>query len=329
MPKLSISPPLLNSASPWATSLDDLKAILHSASTGAITTRTSVFSEAGFDHQPLSHRYVFFDVATGQPHPSGSQDGPVPSSTWTDNDDIAPGAQNTLNSLGYSPHPLSAYLDMLRALAPSSKTAIVSVTGSPEDVRSCYDAVVSAKFQMQMPLALEINLSCPNIPGRPPPAYSGAELSRYLEVLSEDPTIPIGVKTPPFTHDGQFREFVGAVAKYPGRLAFVTATNTLGSCLVLGGDGLQNALPSEGGLGGMAGPALHPLALGNVRCLRRELDAAGLEDVDIIGVGGVSDADGYRRMRAAGAKYVALASGLGRHGAGVFEQIEKGLDGKW
>lgn len=214
---------------------------------------------------------------------------------------------------------------MLREMSPSAKTAIVSVTGSPEDVRSCYDAVASAGIQM--PLALEINLSCPNIPGRPPPAYSGAELSRYLEALLEDPKIPVGVKTPPYTHDGQFREFVGAVAKNPGRLAFVTATNTLGSCLVLQGE--QNALPSDGGLGGMAGPALHPLALGNVRCLRRELDAAGLRDVDIIGVGGVSDADGYRRMRAAGARYVAIASGLGRHGVDVFAQIEKGLDGKW
>ncbi|KAI1490098.1 hypothetical protein F5X96DRAFT_637966, partial [Biscogniauxia mediterranea] len=88
-------------------------------------------------------------------------------------------------------------------------------------------------------------------------------------------------------------------------------------------------LPSTGaamGIGGMAGPPLHPLALGNVAALRARLDARPeTAHVKIIGVGGVADAAGYRRMRAVGAAAVGVASALGRRGVGVFGEIERGL----
>lgn len=91
---------------------------------------------------------------------------------------------------------------------------------------------------------------------------------------------------------------------------------------MLDGQG-RPVLPSEGGFGGLAGPAIHPLALGNVSTLRKRLDEAGLE-IDIIGVGGVSDAEGYERMRAVGAYAVACATALGKQGVAVFDRIAQG-----
>jgi dihydroorotate dehydrogenase (fumarate) len=81
----------------------------------------------------------------------------------------------------------------------------------------------------------------------------------------------------------------------------------------------------------MAGAPLHPLALGNVATLRRMLDENGtkLGHVKIIGVGGVLDADGYRRMKAAGAYAVSVGTGLGLKGVSVFEDIERRLEGLW
>ena len=78
----------------------------------------------------------------------------------------------------------------------------------------------------------------------------------------------------------------------------------------------------------MAGAALHPLALGNVRTIRGLLDQhEELKDIAIIGVGGVSDGAGFKRMRAVGAEAVAVGTALGCEGIGVFERIcnEAGL----
>ena len=107
---------------------------------------------------------------------------------------------------------------------------------------------------------------------------------------------------------------------------FITCTNTLGSSLVLT-DTLEPALASEAGtgIGGLAGAALHPLALGNVATFRKLLDDhPDLESIMIIGVGGVEDQAGFDRMKKVGAGAVACASALGRYGVGVFERITTG-----
>jgi dihydroorotate dehydrogenase (fumarate) len=46
-----------------------------------------------------------------------------------------------------------------------------------------------------------------------------------------------------------------------------------------------------------------------------------LKTIDIIGVGGVSDGAGYRRMRAVGAAAVGVGTALGREGVVVFSDI--------
>ena len=67
---------------------------------------------------------------------------------------------------------------------------------------------------------------------------------------------------------------------------------------------------------------MHPLALGNVRTIRRMLDEHGtLKDISIIGVGGVSDNAGSERMKNAGASAVAIGTAFGVHGVSVFSKI--------
>lgn len=50
-----------------------------------------------------------------------------------------------------------------------------------------------------------------------------------------------------------------------------------------------------------------------------------LGQIKIIGVGGVADGAGYRRMRSVGAYAVAVGTALGREGIGVFEKIAEGI----
>ncbi|KAL6700407.1 hypothetical protein J3F84DRAFT_358079 [Trichoderma pleuroticola] len=338
-PKLSFHPPLLNTASPWATSHAHLAALLRCPSVGAVTTRTSLV--AGFPHAPDTHRYALFDPATsagtatfsGPPEDSNDNEAGRPDLD-TDKIPLA-----SLNTLGYSPLPLSEYLSIISSLASSCppKTIIISVTGSPSEILACHTLISSHATSVPFPLAMEINLSCPNIPNLPPPAYSPASLSSYLDVLPSESTIPIGIKIPPYTHAGQFNDLVsclvGSEANHPpaSKLSFLTATNTLGSCLLLDpASSSDDALLPGGGIGGMAGPPLHPLALGNVATLRRKFDAdPRLVHLDIIGVGGVYDGQGYKRMRRVGAMAVGIATALGRQGVRVFTSIETDINSVW
>ncbi|KAH8902751.1 FMN-linked oxidoreductase [Coniochaeta sp. PMI_546] len=340
-PVLDINPPLLNSANPWATTLEDLQALYYCESTGAVTTRTSLLN--GFDHDDSKHQYVFFN---GADHDNvtyiSSPSRPTPQNA-------------SLNSLGYSPVRLDGYLNMVKTIAreqesPGRKWFIISVTGTPEEVAISYTHILVAQRSLPLssfPLAMEVNLSCPNIPGKPPPAYSGPALARYLEavfgaVKRGDELyglrIAVGLKTPPYTHAGQYDMLISALVALASSnggvcpISFLTATNTLGSCLVVephAEGGFEMALPGSG-IGGMAGAPLHPLALGNVTMLSQMLDnqRAELGHIQIIGVGGVSDGAGYKRMRAAGAVAVGVGTALGLKGMGVFEEIYRGIDEK-
>ncbi|KAI1750788.1 hypothetical protein F4782DRAFT_233556 [Xylaria castorea] len=379
-PSLQIDPPLFNSANPWATTLEQLRDLYRCAATGAVTTRTALLE--GFPHDEDVHRYAIFEAGTHR----------VSGGKVYANDMLRGDA--SLNTLGYSPIPLDGYLGFIRRINEEEVNAevqenegrrrrrkpfIVSVTGTPDEVAECYRRIARCAGDIGIPLAMEINLSCPNIPGKPPPAYEAEALRGYVrrvaEVVGEEEShesedggaveegvegkgkvkgkgkgfaIPWGVKTPPYTHAGQFDMFISSLRDRAGKglpttttticpLSFVTATNTLGSCLLLLSESesegestpFSPALPGPG-IGGLAGAPLHPLALGNVATLRRMLDAdPATRHVVVLGIGGVADAEGYGRMRSVGAAAVGVGTALGIKGLGVFGEIGDALRGAW
>src|SRR5262245_40688291 len=137
-PKLTVDPPLLNSASPWATDLEQLSALYHCPSTGAITTRTSLIG--GFAHHDSQHQFAFFDSSDpASPHRRASRSSVHPPQSAN--------LSASLNNLGYSPLPLTEYLSFARTLSSSSapstcrKPIIISVTGTPDEIAQCYDHV--------------------------------------------------------------------------------------------------------------------------------------------------------------------------------------------
>ncbi|GAA6020980.1 hypothetical protein JCM8202_003799 [Rhodotorula sphaerocarpa] len=361
--------PILNSASPWASSREDLEALWACPYTEAITTRTTTLR--GFPDQPEVHQVAFFGA----------------------------GAHSSINSYGYSPHPLSRYLSWLREILQQQrepprrdKRVIVSVTGSLDETREMLEMLerfaATEVPPERRPIAVEFNLSCPNIPGYPPPAYSYESMLAYLQLLAgrASPNLLLGIKLPPFTYHDQFEAVIEAlrvVAKAPSPsaphpISFLTSTNTLGQGLVFAAEETPvprdlassgrprppaqdqlTALPSaksdsgslpgvegsvEGGWGGLAGGTLHPLAVGNVarlaQVLRRPDPRPPLEGdsetehgeeevvrklagIAIVGVGGVSDAEGVERFRRAGADAVACATAFGREGLAVFDKMSR------
>ncbi|ORX94264.1 hypothetical protein BCR34DRAFT_669712 [Clohesyomyces aquaticus] len=373
MKPLSINPPILNSANPWCSSLEQLEELYSSLWTGAVTTRTSLLD--GFPTDESVHQFTFYNPQHPVTHGSAQ---PNPSSSDKAEE------TGSLNTLGYSPIPLKEYLSFIKTISdrhsndvqkPTSPTSpiprsgpkpfIVSVTGSVEEVVECYKLISDHQRTVGMVLAMEVNLSCPNIPGKPPPAYSSASLLSYLSALKLEVGrqlethgrhihVPIGIKTPPYTYHDQYQQMIDALITsarkapegLPCPVSFITATNTLGSSLLLvpalestssppsspGGskprEVFHHALNSANGtgIGGMAGTPLHPLALGNVYTIKGMLfQHEELQHIQIIGVGGVEDADGFQRMRAVGAAAVGVGTALGRKGVKIFEDIGEGL----
>ncbi|KAF1837227.1 FMN-linked oxidoreductase [Decorospora gaudefroyi] len=356
MAPLTIDPPLLNSSNPWCTTLDQLQELYNSSHTGAVTTRTSLLK--GFLHDSSQHQFAFYNpTSLRASQPNVDQGGTLDQT-------------GSLNTLGYSPLPLEEYLTFVKKISESLPNApkedhkhykpmIISVTGSAEEIVQSYQLISHQQAHVRMALAMEINLSCPNIPGKPPPAYSSTSLLEYLQALKteigtqlqgrEHPHeghthIPIGIKTPPYTYHDQFQALITALQEsakmepthLPCPISFITATNTLGSSLLLTPTTEKSSTSDHAypvfshtlnsatgtGVGGLAGAPLHPLALGNVYTIKGLLfQCKELEGVRVIGVGGVEDADGYRRMRAVGASAVGVGTALGRRGVGVFEEI--------
>ena len=156
--KLHIDPPLLNSASPWATTYEDLKALYDCPHTGAVTTRTCLLE--GFEHDNEVHQYCFFESggAAGEERFEGG--------TVTERE-RGGGGKTSLNTLGYSPVKFGAYLGEVLpgVIAGRGKPVIISVTGSARDVEVMYREIGRVRREEGWELGMEINLSCPNIHG--------------------------------------------------------------------------------------------------------------------------------------------------------------------
>ncbi|KAH3918409.1 fumarate dihydroorotate dehydrogenase [Parastagonospora nodorum] len=361
MKALTISPPLLNSSNPWCTSLAQLQELYDCPHTGAVTTRTSLLK--GFPHNSSVHQFAFFNPRSLSASETSQDKGGTSDQS------------GSLNTLGYSPTSIREYLEYIRTISDGLKDLndgehrkpfIISVTGSEEDVVECYKLISAHQKHVQMALAMEVNLSCPNIVGKPPPAYSSTSLLSYLTALKGEigkqlkplqqshphgghVHVPIGIKTPPYTYHDQFQAMIDALLEsakaepkhLPCPVSFITATNTLGSSLLLTpqvpaeGDPAQSTFEAtiksanETGIGGLAGTPLHPLALGNVYTIRGMLfQHDTLSGIQIIGVGGVEDVHGFDRMRAVGAAAVGVGTALGRKGVDIFAEIAKGPESK-
>ena len=202
-------------------------------------------------------------------------------------------------------------------------------------------------------IAVEFNLSCPNITDSAPLGYIPDNLLSMLAVTREavevDPTLTIGCKMPPYFYQAQFTNFLHILSsaaidvndekRCP--IAFLTSTNTLGNSLLFSSqsesatdhsagfpspNGVQFALPTP--LGGLGGENIHALSLGNVFTFKRLIALGlyidkGLGDLKIIGVGGVTSKAAVERMKKAGADAVACATLLGKEGVRAFEILGK------
>ncbi|MCW5798021.1 MAG: dihydroorotate oxidase [Nitrospira sp.] len=221
----------------------------------------------------------------------------------------------SINSMGLPNLGYLAYAELIPELKQFGKPVIASIAGLCED-----DFLTMARVINQAkPDLIEVNLSCPNIPGKPQIAYDPVDSERLLKRVRPLITVPMGVKLPPYfdpAHHAVMAEVIGRCG-----VDYLNLINSVGNGLVIDPKRETPVIKPKGGFGGLGGSLIKPVALANVRAFWKLL--AGR--IPIIGTGGVVQGlDAFEHILC-GASAVQVGTVLVEEGLGVFERLEREL----
>lgn len=135
----------------------------------------------------------------------------------------------------------------------SPKPFIISLSGLKLE-----DNVEMIKAALANPLAdaIELNLACPNIPGKPTIAYDFPQLRDVLKTVGKIRNIktkPFGIKLAPIFDMPHFAETAAIVNEHAGYVKYVVTCNTIGNALVVDAENEMASIVPKGGYGGLAG----------------------------------------------------------------------------
>lgn len=222
----------------------------------------------------------------------------------------------SINSMGLPNLGYKEYIKISAMLKERfSKPIIASVAGlSPDD----YITIVKG-FQNSDVDLIEVNLSCPNIKGKPQIAYDLKQSESVIRNISDLGETPIGLKLPPyydFVHHEQMAEIIKS---YPVR--FITLINSIGNALYIDSEKESVVIKPKNGFGGLGGHYIKPVALANVRKFYELLG----DKIDIIGCGGIYTGQDAFEYLLAGASAVQVGTVFMQEGPNSFGRINKEL----
>jgi dihydroorotate dehydrogenase (fumarate) len=218
----------------------------------------------------------------------------------------------SINSMGLPNEGYKFYADYAEQATKHGKPYIVSVSGMSFEDNATIIKLLAGNKNIA---AIELNLSCPNLPGKPQAGYdfeqSRALLNRVFELAQQ----PLGVKLPPYFDMPHFEMMAEVLNDFP--IAFATCINSIGNGLVIDIDQECVVIKPKHGFGGIGGDFIKPTALANVRKFYTLLK----DDVDIIGVGGIKNGmDAFEHILC-GASAIQIGTQLMREGVDCFTRI--------
>lgn len=218
----------------------------------------------------------------------------------------------SLNSMGLPNLGPQKYKEIVPALRQYNKPILASVAGMSPD----HFVPISQAYLDVCVDALEVNLSCPNLVGKPQIAFD-FEKSRHIltEVKAIAGTTPVGVKLPPYP-DPIFNAQMAEIIK-DLNLDFITTINSVPHCAIIDADNEKFAIKNK--FGGLGGKYVKPVALGQVRRFYELLEGK----VPIIGCGGIENGKDIVEHFLAGASAVQVGTQLMKEGPQVFERLER------
>lgn len=224
-------------------------------------------------------------------------------------------ATGSINSMGLPNLGYLSYARLIPELRKLGKPVIASIAGFSEG-----DFVkIASTINESRPDLIEVNLSCPNIPGEPQIGYDMEASERLLMQVRNVISVPMGVKLPPY-FDPAHQEKMARVLERVG-VDFLSLINSVGNGLVVEPERESVVIKPKGGFGGLGGPLIKPVALANVRAFWKLFDGR----LPIIGTGGiVTGTDAFEHFLC-GASAVQVGTALVEEGLGVFERLEREL----
>ncbi len=219
----------------------------------------------------------------------------------------------SINSMGLPNLGYPAYAKLIPGLKRFHKPVIASLAGlHPDDFLEGAKALNAAG-----PDLVEVNLSCPNIPGKPQIGYDFEETERLLREIRDHFSVPFGVKLPPY-FDPIHHQRMGEILQRIG-VAFVTVINSVGNTLVIDPEQERVVIKPKGGFGGLGGRIIKPVALANVRAFWKIWG----DRIPIIGTGGVKHGTDIFEHVLCGASAVQIGTILVEEGVGVFTRLAR------
>ncbi|ATF64268.1 dihydroorotate oxidase [Streptococcus gordonii] len=218
----------------------------------------------------------------------------------------------SINSMGLPNNGLDYYLDYLLELQESepNRTFFLSLVGmSPEETHTILKKVQASDFKG----ITELNLSCPNVPGKPQIAYDFETTEKILSEVFAYFKKPLGIKLPPYFDIVHFDQAAAIFNNYP--LKFVNCVNSIGNGLYIEDESV--VIRPKNGFGGIGGQYIKPTALANVHAFYQRLKP----EIQIIGTGGVlTGRDAFEHILC-GASMVQVGTTLHKEGVAAFERI--------
>lgn len=204
-------------------------------------------------------------------------------------------AAGMINAVGLQGRGIVAWLaDELPPLLDVGATVVASIWGrSVDDYRRAADALADAPDAV---VAVEVNLSCPNVEDRSGMFAHSAEATEAAMAATGGCNRPRWAKLSPNTGD---LVPIAEAARRGGAEA-VTLVNTVMGMAI---DPATRTYRLGNGGGGLSGAAIHPVAVRAVHDV-----AAALPDLPIVGVGGVTDGATAAELLVAGASAVQVGT---------------------
>ncbi len=218
----------------------------------------------------------------------------------------------SINSMGLPNLGYPAYAQIIPSLRSFGKPVIASIAGLTEqDFFEAAEAINAVK-----PDLIEVNLSCPNLPGKPQIGYDIEASKQLLLRLRDIISVPMGVKLPPY-FDPVHHTSVASMLKQVGGVSFLSLINSVGNGLIVDPEQECVVIKPKGGFGGLGGKIIKPVALANVRAFWKLFQGR----LPIIGTGGIETGLDVFEHILCGASAVQIGTVLMEEGLSAFDRL--------
>lgn len=222
----------------------------------------------------------------------------------------------SINSMGLPNEGWAYYAALAQDL---QKPYFISVAGLTLEENVAIVQQLAQTIPQGQLAGIELNLSCPNVPGKPQTGYDFERSQAVLEAVFAVNKHPLGVKLPPYFDLVHFEQMAAVLVQFP--ITFVTCVNSIGNGLVLDWQTETVVIKPKQGFGGIGGDYIKPTALANVRQFRLLLPP----NISVIGCGGVKTGSDAFEHLLCGADAIQIGTQLMKEGFGCFERIAQEL----